>query len=187
MNTTTRKASKHHYFIGPVKTDRGVCPAHILIRHQPEWMTSTIKSVVFWTMMHDTSVEILVHWMDVTRYMKKASNAANGKGYPGEIKAVILEDGSRIHCTSRSVHYNDDKAYFAAPMFARDSYMIECLGSRTTMLEVLGVHSFAYTNRSAEAIAALIHANTQRIECHTGQLIEGEYHDELATSHEHAW
>lgn len=172
MNTTTRKASKQYYAVSAFHTAAEDCEHHIIIRHQPQWMSSSVKSVVFSNLLHGVAVEIVVHWTQWTRYLKKA-NA--GKNFAGEIKAVILEDGSRIYCGTRSVHYHDEKSYAAAPMFARDEYAVEVLGSRTTLLEVRGVFNFAYTKRTPEHIAQLIRKNSQQIDSGTSQPIEGAY------------
>ncbi|MNK14360.1 hypothetical protein D3C87_324730 [compost metagenome] len=109
---------------------------------------ANVRSVVFSVFDQEAEmpIEILVHVGDWTKFSKKARGRAHS------IRAVILADGSRIHCTTYSLRYNDNEAYLSAPIMARDVYRIARLGDRTTMLEVAGVQEWAYSDRKDDSM-----------------------------------
>lgn len=111
-----------------------------------------IEYLLFWTFDSEaqTPVEILVHWTEATKYMKRK--------WPkyGEVKAVILRSGRRIHAKSYSIAYYDAAAYLAAPIIARDAYKVTTLDGGHRLWEVVGVEEWAYSNRGEEAMQRLL-------------------------------
>lgn len=151
------KTVKHITKVLPFDTEQGHVPGHELVSHQPEWMKSPVKQVVFETFSAKLGVklEICIHWTEFTKYMKRAWPQG------GSVVAVICADGRRIHCGSRSVNHYDAEAYLAAPIVCRDTFRVVS-HSGTVLLEVAGVSEWAYSKRDAEATAKFLSCPWER-------------------------
>jgi hypothetical protein len=127
----------------PFNTEQGHVPGHEIALHQP------VQSVVFWTFDReaDMGIEILIHWTELTKYLKKKWPRG------GEVRAVILEDGTRIHASGVHACHNGSDAYRAAPILCRDMFRVVGLISRSTLVEVVGVHAWLHSKRDDAATA----------------------------------
>lgn len=117
-------------------------PGHAILNH------ADVKEVVFscFDQEADMPIEIHVHVCDWTKFAKKARSRAHS------VEAVILADGTRVHCTTYSAHHATDEAYNAAPVLARDAFRIATLVSRSTVLEVAGVQEWLYNGRKDDSL-----------------------------------
>lgn len=135
------------YKVLPFTGPQGDVQGHEITRHAYPWLKTPIKSVVFETFDRtaEMSIEILIHWTNWMKYAKKTWPGG------GSIKAVILEDGTRVHAEARHMGFYDDAAYLAAPIHARGVIGIHANGY--PLLEVTGAREWAYSKRDAEATA----------------------------------
>lgn len=117
-------------------------PGHAILNH------ADVKQVVFrvFDTEADMPIEIHVHVGDWTKFAKKARGRAHS------VEAVILADGTRVHCTTYSAHHATTEAYNAAPVLARDVFRITTLVSRSTVLEVAGVQEWLYSGRKDNSL-----------------------------------
>lgn len=131
----------------PFDTEQGRVPGHELRIYQYEWMGARIERVAIdqWDPAAKISVEVLVHWTEVSKYLKRVWPKC------GSIVAVILTDGRRIHAKSYSVSHYDNEAYMDAPIIARDTFRIDTLNSGDRLWEVVGVAEWAGSRRDAAA------------------------------------
>ncbi len=130
----------------PFETAQGPVPGHEIVQFSYDWLRFPIKQVVFENF--DTTagmmVEIHIHWTNWTKYMKKHWP----KG--GEVKAVILDDGSRVHASARICGHTDG-SYDAAPLLCRDDFSLVTLSSGYRLMEIVGVRAWLHSARDAEA------------------------------------
>lgn len=137
----------------PFSTAQGDVPGHEIRRYQYDWMTphNPITNVVFEIFSQEAQMplEVLVHWTRFTQYTKRMW--PNG----GSVCAVQLQDGSRIHCSTRYVSHYDGESYLAAPIICRDVFKVISFGGQT-MLEVVGVNEWAHSKRDAAATEKFI-------------------------------
>lgn len=128
-------------------TPQGHVNHHELVRHRYSWLKSAIKSVVFETYDSEAQmlVEIVVHWTRFTEYTKKKWPAG------GSVKAVLLDDGTRVYAEERFCGHTDKKSYEAAPLICRDSFKILTMGGCYPLIEVAGVEQWLYSKRDQAA------------------------------------
>lgn len=142
------KKSSREYKVLPFETPQGAVPAHEVITYRPDWMKSPIHSIVFETFSKQAEMplEVLVHWTRFTPYTKKMWPGG------GVIKAIICEDGQRIHVSPRSACHRSEESYLAAPIICRDTFWLLTLGGET-LFEIKGVGSWLGSDRSEAATA----------------------------------
>lgn len=158
MNTAVAAAETSSKVNYPIHSDykvlpftgvQGAVPGHRVRTYQHEWMRAPIESVVFDTF--DTklnmSVDVVVHWTRVSQYMKRSWPSG------GSVKAVLLQDGQRIHAEALSTRYDYDEHYQRAPIIARDTFKIVTLGSRHPLWEIPGVMDYMHSKRTALDVA----------------------------------
>ncbi len=135
----------------PFDSPDGPVPGHAILAHKADWMGTSPRKVVFWTFDREAecSIEIVIDVYDLTKFLKRSKSAHS-------VRAVILDDGTRLAATSRSVAHSGDAAYEAAPILCRGTFKIVGLCNGETFFEVAGVNAWCYGRRRPEDAALIL-------------------------------
>lgn len=152
LNTTSptgyRLPSRQVCKVLPFFTDKGDVPGHEVAAYSFA-ANDPVDRVVFrdWDEKARMTVEISVHWTEVSEYLRRRW------ADHGEVVAVLLRSGRRLHAKSWSVGHSDQRAYLDAPILARGVFQITGLGGGHAFWEIVGVSQWIYSARDAEATA----------------------------------
>lgn len=132
------------YKVLPFEVAGEKVPGHEIARYSVA--KSPIKFVVFNTFDEESGVSVdqLIQYQNFTKWEHKTS-------YSGSVKAVVLEDGTRIHAQALSVGHVDDESYRSAPVICRNHFKVTTLDKSQVLLEVVGVGSWSRSKRDAAA------------------------------------
>lgn len=137
----------------PFEGKQGEVRGHALLRHNYEWLgNDPIQHVVFrhFDREADMAVEHVIHWTEITKYMKKKWPAC------GSIEAVLLTSGRRIYANAHGIMYYTEKEYLDAPILCRDVFKITTLDGGHTLIEVAGVSQWLRSKQTAEDFDRLV-------------------------------
>lgn len=130
----------------------GPVPGHAVLAHQGWEGAHHPRTVVFRTFSAEAQCPIETH-VDVshlTAYLQRMWPAY------GEIHAVILTNGQRVHTTCLTCVHGDDAAWDRAPALTRTPFKIVALSSRIVLFEVVGVQAWAHSQRRPEDAALIL-------------------------------
>lgn len=115
----------------PFGSPEGPVPGHAILAHKADWMKSFPRKVVFWTFDREAecSIEIVIDVYDLTKFLKRSKSGHS-------VRAVILDDGTRMSASSRSVAHSGTEAYEAAPILCRGTFKIVGLGRKFSWADV---------------------------------------------------
>lgn len=111
-----------------------------------------VSHVVLWTFDAEAGcgVEVLVPVHDWTRHMyRKWPNC-------GEVRAVLMKDGKRLHAKAIYAHMYGETQFKAAPILCTGVIAIHALMSGETLVEVVGAMQWAYGQRRPEDASLLL-------------------------------
>ena len=136
----------------PFEGKLGPVPGHALLRHTPDFLTSPITWIAFWTFDDEAGmvVEHLIHWTEFSKWLHRKWPGG------GSVKRVICEDGSIIHTTTYTPHHYDEAAWSRAPVLCRSTHQVASLMNRYPLIEVAGVDAWCRSQRRPEDAALII-------------------------------
>lgn len=145
-------STQSHYKVLPFETEQGKVTGHEITTHHYDWMDDKhiarhISKVIFerWDEKAGMMIENHVHYQRVTEYMKKLWPQG------GRVTGVTLTNGRIVHAEGISVAHYNSECYLAAPLIARDTFLIRALGGGDRLVEVRGVSQWCQSKRDAAA------------------------------------